>query len=69
MCIFRKPYYFYNPLLKKNTDPDGVTYYEVTVWKTVGKKTRLVATFVDELYEVAIYEAQTRVWYLSNCHK
>ena len=69
MFRLRKPYYFYNPLLKRNTDPNGVTYYEVTVWKTVGKKTRPVATFVDELYEVALYEAQTRVWYLSNCQK
>ena len=69
MFRFRKPYYFYNPLLKRNTDPNDVTYYEVTVWESVGKKTRPVATFVDEHYEVALYKAQTRVWYLSSCHK
>ena len=67
--MFRKPYYFYNPLLKKNTDPNGVTYYEVTVWKTVGKKTRPVNTFVSESYKEVLHQATNRVKELSNCQK
>lgn len=69
MYMFRKPYYFYNPLLKRNTDPNDVTYYEVTVWKTVGKKTRPVNTFVSESYKEVLHLATNRVKELSYCQK
>lgn len=69
MCMFRKPYYFYNPLLNVETDPNGVTFYTVTVWKTVGKKTRPVYTFVSESYKEVLSLATDKVNELSNCHK
>ena len=65
MCMFRKPYYFYNPLLNVENDSNGVTFYTVTVWKTVGKKTRPVYTFVSESYKEVLYLAMNRVKELS----
>lgn len=69
MCKFRKVHYYYDPLVRVKTDPNDVTYYEVTVWKTVGKKTRPVNTFVSESYKEVLYQAQAQVFILSNCQK
>ena len=69
MCKFRKVHYYYNPLVRVKTDSNDVTYYEVTVWKTVGKKTRPVNTFVSESYKEVLHQATNRVKELSNCQK
>ena len=69
MCMFRKPYYFYIPLIEKHTDSNDVTFYIVTVWGYNGRKCRPVNTFVSESYKEVLSLATNRVKELSNHQK
>lgn len=64
MFKFRKPYYFYNPQLRK--DDLG---YSVDIYKYVRKKSTVIYTYTDSNYRKVLYFAKCYVFNLSKCQK